>query len=753
MYSDDFLQVPSPTITPRKKKLLKKLRYQTQVAEQRKKQLAVLRSKNWRLEKKNAELTGVIEELKKRSFINQENADALLAIDPLNKDILKRVLGTKEKKYSPTLRQFALTLHFISPRAYTYVRKSFNTCLPHPRTLTSWYQGINGEPGFSEEALSALTMLVKKSTRQIYGALSFDEMAIRKCVEFDGKNYVGFVNFGNIRENHELPVAKEALVFMLTCINGSWKIPVGYFLIDGISAEQKCSLVKQALELIEKCGVNVVALTFDGCRANFSMAKLLGCQLDNETIDHIFKYNGKPVAIFPDPSHMLKLVRNTLGEKHDLTNREGYIISWGFVTQLVDLQENEGFHLANKVTAAHVHFKKQIMKVKLAAQTLSASVADAIEFCAESLALEEFKNCGPTVEFIKKFNSLFDIMNSRNLNSYGYKKPLLKQNCDAHKEFLENMYRYITGLKLNNVPILMSNRKTGFLGFLMCIKSLIYLCDEMVRTNRVDFLCSYKMSQDHLEYFFSAIRARGGFNNNPSARQFQSAFKRMLIHGELKHIATGNCIPLSDVTILTYTKPHVAINNTTERNRLLPEVEILLEESEKPVLDNDHDYLADPSKLTEFAKQIIVYIAGFVVQRLEKQIKCAECLSVLTQEKFNSLQLKKDKGGLHYPSNDVIIICEMAEKIYASNKLFGAKNPLHHLTQKCLKECLNKNFFINISQHFKDFPLLDNHYSLLIKSICEKYLSVRMHYTVKKVIGKQDKVRNMYTKLILFKGQ
>lgn len=228
----------------------------------------------------------------------------------------------------------------------------------------------------------------------------------------------------------------------------------------------------------------------------------------------------------------------------------------------------------------------------------------------------------------------------------------------------------------------------------------------------------------------------------------------MLIHGELKHITTGNCIPLSDITILTYTKPHVAINNTTERNILLHEEDdILSQESDKPVLDNDHDYLADPSRLTEFAKQIIIYIAGFVVQRLEQQIKCSECLSVLSQEKFQSLQFKKDKGSLHYPSKDVIVICEMAEKIYANNKLFGTKNPLHHLTQKCLKAFINKKLFTTLSQHYKDLPVIDNHYGLLIKSISEKYLSVRMHYTAKKVIGQQEKVRNMYTKLILFKGQ
>ena len=39
----------------------------------------------------------------------------------------------------------------------------------------------------------------------------------------------------------------------------------------------------------------------------------------------------------------------------------------------------------------------------------------------------------------------------------------------------------------------------------------------------------YKHSQDHIELFFSAVRAKGGFNNNPTALPFQeAAYKRLL---------------------------------------------------------------------------------------------------------------------------------------------------------------------------------------------------------------------------------
>ena len=107
------------------------------------------------------------------------------------------------------------------------------------------------------------------SVLPLFGALCFDEMSIRKCIELDGHNYIGFVNHGNNINSTELPVAKQALVFMLTCVNGSWKIPVGYVLIDGISAEQKASLVKQALDLIQQAGVTVISLTLQIAKIAF----------------------------------------------------------------------------------------------------------------------------------------------------------------------------------------------------------------------------------------------------------------------------------------------------------------------------------------------------------------------------------------------------------------------------------------------------------------------------------------------------
>ncbi|KAF2880708.1 hypothetical protein ILUMI_25468 [Ignelater luminosus] len=68
--------------------------------------------------------------------------------------------------------------------------------------------------------------------------LVFDELSIRKHIEWTGKKFTGCVDF----DADTLPKAKEVLLFMLVYVNGSWKIPVGYYLLNGFCATGKASL-------------------------------------------------------------------------------------------------------------------------------------------------------------------------------------------------------------------------------------------------------------------------------------------------------------------------------------------------------------------------------------------------------------------------------------------------------------------------------------------------------------------------------
>ena len=179
------------------------------------------------------------------------------------------------------------------------------------------------------------------------------------------------------------------------------------------------------------------------------------------------------------------------------------------------------------------------MKVNLAVQTLSSSVADALEYCEGKLHdMLWFNGCGPTVKFIHVFDRLFDVLNSRNPRANSFKALIRKTNYEFVKKFLDNACEYIKGLKgPDGRSILQSKCQTGFLGFLLCVKAVYGLAKDLVCGENLvlKYLLTYKMSLDHSELFFGAVRASGGWNNNPTAMQFRSAYKQLM----MKHNITG----------------------------------------------------------------------------------------------------------------------------------------------------------------------------------------------------------------------
>ena len=76
-------------------------------------------------------------------------------------------------------------------------------------------------------------------------------------------------------------------------------------------------------------------------------------------------------------------MQNLLGDKkviQHVENGQAHMINWHYIEALNDNQDNLGFSLANKLKKKHVLWTKHKMNVSLAAQTLSSSVATAIDF-------------------------------------------------------------------------------------------------------------------------------------------------------------------------------------------------------------------------------------------------------------------------------------------------------------------------------------------------------------------------------------
>ena len=151
--------------------------------------------------------------------------------------------------------------------------------------------------------------------------------------------------------------------------------------------------MKIALQKIFEVGAQGISLTADGPIAHFAMMRELGANLDPQHLKTFFQHpsdSNQNVHVLLDLAHMLKLVRNSLASERVIISPSGEV-KWEYIVKLHSLQESEGLRAGTKLTRKHIDWERCKMKVSLAAQTLSSSVADAV--CATWWVLESFRGC------------------------------------------------------------------------------------------------------------------------------------------------------------------------------------------------------------------------------------------------------------------------------------------------------------------------------------------------------------------------
>lgn len=55
--------------------------------------------------------------------------------------------------YSKEIKEFALSLHNVSPAGYRYVREALDNILPSESTIIRWMRKVDGSPGFSDQVM------------------------------------------------------------------------------------------------------------------------------------------------------------------------------------------------------------------------------------------------------------------------------------------------------------------------------------------------------------------------------------------------------------------------------------------------------------------------------------------------------------------------------------------------------------------------------------------------------------------------
>ena len=209
--------------------------------------------------------------------------------------IIKNEVSAKRSReeYDPVIKAFAFTLQFYYAKGYDCVRETFDLTLPSPSTIRKWYSDIDGSPGFVQLYSKHWRPDSKwRDGKRTLCALMLDEMAITRAIDLSGDDVLGYVDIGNGVKDDCAPQASNALVFMLVALNDRWKVPVAYFLINGLSGKEQANLVTQCL--LNDIGAEVVSLTCDGPSAHLTMLHELGAIVTTNNVQPPFPHPANP---------------------------------------------------------------------------------------------------------------------------------------------------------------------------------------------------------------------------------------------------------------------------------------------------------------------------------------------------------------------------------------------------------------------------------------------------------------------------
>ena len=355
------------------------------------------------------------------------------------------------------------------------------------------------------------------------------------------------------------------------------------------------------------------------------------------------------------------------------------IVKWQDIENLNKVQEREGLTLANTLNSNHIQWHMHKMNVKLAAQTLSSSVADALDFLRDDLRNPDIACCEGTVFFIRAVDMAFDILQSRSPRVSGCKAPLRKSSMNMSETALVRTANMLLGAKsLKGQKMIYSRRKTVFIGMVVSIKSVISIAKGMFSRpiNPPSYILTYRFSQDHIEVLFSCIRAKHGWNNNPKSIQFRSALRNMLFNHSIKASLKANCVQYE----LAAQTPIFNLQ-WSKRASPLKDIDTLSNTNENDTYILDLDL---PNCLPPYKDNVLYYISGFICRKIKDTISCKDCLLSIMDTAPTSvddlgpssiiygrnLTKRKDRGGLINASQGIFEILKVCEKVFTLHILY-----------------------------------------------------------------------------------
>lgn len=261
-----------------------------------------------------------------------------------------------------------------------------------------------------------------------------------------------------------------------------------------------------------------------------------------------------------------------------------------------------------------------------------------------------------------------------------------------------------------------------------------------------------------------------GCNDNPSAKQFESAWRKLLGQHQIRASESANCIEndVQYLSVLNTSSRKQATPNENSNNWLPSSFAMNFvsdnnnNQFENNELGNDMDeadqLLAENSNTKTIEEHVVAYLAAVIEKcvregRWYNPIKCKDCLCVFSEDDLlenDFIKLKMRTSKLTAPAKSTVKICTETEKAMRHFKY--AAGQLNQIIDLVLF-----NLDMNDLYWISDFSIHEgtNHKLMLVTLIIEMYVKKTHDYISKcnTLAAHNSLCRNVLKKLIHFRGQ
>lgn len=656
---------------------------------------------------------------------------------------IKLQLESKRKqkrglRYSSEMKQFALSLLFLSPKTYRFLEQSWH--LPSRSSLFRITGKWIIEDGLCPFVFNAISLKVK-SMRQIgrYCFLCMDEISIQKNLFYNRSQDVIY-GFQDINGTRSFIPTTTCLTLMIRGLYDSWKQPLSYYFTGSSCDHANLKIIVfNTIRKLFEIGLNVVGVITDQGSNFYKLSKSL--QVTPET--PYFIVDEQKILFFFDTPHLLKSTRNNLF-KYKLKFNEMGETDFKYIEMFYKIDRERSFKLACRLTDSHLNPNNwQKMNVALAAQILSNSVAIGmgIEMSHGFLPSSALN----TIQFIDDINKLFDILNSSRFEGTEYKLPFIGSEHQIEQlKKMSNLFSILTAFDSNGKNV--TNLLKFTYGWRLTINAFLFLWEQHknscyyykeeaeedqsdtdsefmdnsgasnTHTKKIRAIFTRRINSDCLENFFGSMRQQHGNEKNPTSIQFRNGFKKLFCMQYMNHAEGANCIDDLDALLVT------TIENKQSNLFDLSNFKPLFQNTIK-VNPNDYIYVAVPEKIA------LAYVSGYLIKKTLEKHKCEICERYATEnEKYlcqeNYLCHLKAYyttpenifGNLKMPSTTFIEYIYKIEQVFCNS--FPIYAPCYGVTGYIKKGIVDVPFVHPCSN-------FDNNYFINL------FIRLRLYYTLK----------------------